>query len=227
MKRRCRKSYQAMFSGLRLPFVARRETLEWSTGCSTNQCNIRENAQTNVSYRLEHIFLLLPSQTQENTNTLLLLLLLWLYQVHCDFLPRMWKIIYRWCGKWKGWTEKCVARFVRWEICHWTLLWKRISLWYYCSVLDKNHGISCVSMGWEEEMSSIQSTKFERWSNVKSKALHHFLDIVRCGTSYSVAFPRDMVMVYKSLIYRYLPFERPGSLFVDHSSHEVQTQLDM
>ena len=103
--------------------------------------------------------------------------------MHCDFLPRMWKIIYRWCGKWKGWTEKCVARFVRWEICHWTLLWKRISLWYYCSVLDKNHGISCVSMGWEEEMSSIQSTKFERWSNVKSKALHHFLDIVRCGTS--------------------------------------------
>ena len=62
--------------------------------------------------------------------------------MHGDVLPRMWKIIYRWCGKWKGWTEKCVARFVRWEICHWTLLWKRISLWYYCSVLDKNHGIS-------------------------------------------------------------------------------------
>ena len=55
---------------------------------------------------------------------------------------RMWKMIYRWYGKWKGWTEKCVARFVRWEICHWTLLWKRISLWYYCSILDKNHVIS-------------------------------------------------------------------------------------
>ena len=62
--------------------------------------------------------------------------------MHGDVLPRMWKIIYRWCGKWKGSTEKCVARFVRWEICHWTLLWKRISLWYYCSILDKNHGIS-------------------------------------------------------------------------------------
>ena len=34
-------------------------------------------------------------------------------------------------------TEKCVAQFVRWEVCHWTLLWKRISLWYYCSVFRK------------------------------------------------------------------------------------------
>ena len=124
MKRGCTKSYQAMFSGLRLPFVAKRETLKRNTGFSTNQCNIRENAQTNVRYRWEHIFLLLPSQSQGNTNTallllLLLLLLLWLYQVHGDVLPRMWKIIYCWCGKWKGSTEKCVARLVRWEICHW------------------------------------------------------------------------------------------------------------
>ena len=62
---------------------------------------------------------------------------------------------------------------------------------------------------------------------MKSKALHHFLDIVRYGTSYSVAVPRDMVMVYKSLIYRHLSFERPGSFCVDHSSREVQTQLGM
>ena len=34
-------------------------------------------------------------------------------------------------------TEKCVAQFVRWEVCHWSLLWKRISLWYYCLVFRK------------------------------------------------------------------------------------------
>ena len=34
-------------------------------------------------------------------------------------------------------TEKFVAQFVRWEICHWTLLWKRIPLWYNCSVFRK------------------------------------------------------------------------------------------
>ena len=34
-------------------------------------------------------------------------------------------------------TEKCVAQLVRWEICHWTVLWKRISLWYNCSVFRK------------------------------------------------------------------------------------------
>ena len=34
-------------------------------------------------------------------------------------------------------TEKCVAQFVRWEVCHRTLLWKRISLWYYCLVFRK------------------------------------------------------------------------------------------
>ena len=38
--------------------------------------------------------------------------------------------------------------FVRWEICHWTLLWKRISLWNYCSVLrkrsDEGPSISCL-----------------------------------------------------------------------------------
>ena len=60
---------------------------------------------------------------------------------------------------------------------------------------------------------------------MKSKALHHFLDIVRYGTSYSVAVPRDMVMVYKSLIYRQLSLERPGSFCVDHSPREVQIQL--
>ena len=38
-------------------------------------------------------------------------------------------------------------------------------------------------------------------------------------TSYSIAVPRVMVMVYKSLIYRHLPFERPGSCCVDHTSH--------
>ena len=93
MKRGCRKSYQAMFSGLRLPFVAKRETLKRSTGFSTNQCNIRENTQRNVRYQREHIFLLLPSQTQGNTNTasLLLLLLLLLMNVENN-LPLMWKM---------------------------------------------------------------------------------------------------------------------------------------
>ena len=46
-------------------------------------------------------------------------------------------------------------------------------------------------------------------------------------TSYSIAVPRDMVTVYKSLIHRHLPFERQGSCCVDHTSHQVQTQLGM
>ena len=88
--------------------------------------------------------------------------------------------------------------------------------WYFYEIEDSKE---------REEMGSIQSTKFERWLNMKSKTLHHFLDIVRYGTSYSVDVPRDMVMVYKSLIYRHLSFERPGSFCVDHSPREVQTQL--
>ena len=46
-------------------------------------------------------------------------------------------------------------------------------------------------------------------------------------TGYSIAVPRDMVTVYKSLIHRHLPFERQGSCCVDHTSHQVQTQLGM
>ena len=38
-------------------------------------------------------------------------------------------------------------------------------------------------------------------------------------TGYSIAVPRDMVTVYKSLIHRHLPFERQGSCCVDHTSH--------
>ena len=45
-------------------------------------------------------------------------------------------------------TEKWVARFVRWEIWQWTLVWKRISLWYYYSVFrkrnDEGPSISCL-----------------------------------------------------------------------------------
>ena len=56
-------------------------------------------------------------------------------------LPSMWNFK-------ETQTEKCVAQFVRWEICHWTLLWKRISLWNYCSVLgkrsDEGPSISCL-----------------------------------------------------------------------------------
>ena len=151
--------------------------------------------------------------------------------MHGDVPPRMWKIIYRWCGKLKGWTEKCVARFVRWEICHWTLLWKRISLWYYCSILDKNHVISMNSRTLKRGLREYGlrrrnefHSEHEVWEMIK-----HQIEgpSSRCGTSYSVAVPRDMVMVYKSLIYRHLSFERPGSFCVDHSSREVQTQLGM
>ena len=67
-----------------------------------------------------------------------------LFQVYCDVLLQIWKRI---CEKWailpSMWnieetqTEKCVIQFVRGEICHWTLLWKRISLWCCCSVFIK------------------------------------------------------------------------------------------
>ena len=43
-------------------------------------------------------------------------------------LPSMWNF------KETRKEKKCVAQFVRWEIWHWIILWKRISLWYYCSV---------------------------------------------------------------------------------------------
>ena len=67
-----------------------------------------------------------------------------LFQVYCDVLLQIWKRI---CEQWailpSMWnieetqTEKCVIQFVRGEICHWTLLWKRISLWCCCSVFIK------------------------------------------------------------------------------------------
>ena len=67
-----------------------------------------------------------------------------LYQVYCDVLPQMWgRICEQWAILPSMWnlketrTEKCVTQCVRWGICHWTLLWKRISLWYYCSVFRK------------------------------------------------------------------------------------------
>ena len=127
-ERRCRKSYQTMFSGLRLPFVVRREILEWSAGCSTNHCNVRENAQTIVRYRWEQIFLLITKSNAAQYSTSRTRLhkidleslrkRAKLYQMHCNVLPHTWKLIYRRCRKWKGWTEKCVTRFVRWDICH-------------------------------------------------------------------------------------------------------------
>ena len=129
--------------------------------------------------------------------------------MHGDVLPRMWKIIYRWCGKWKGSAEKCVARFVRWDICHWTLLWMRISLWYYCSILDKNHGISMNSRTLKR---GLREYGLRRRNEFHSE--HEVWEMIKHEIEgpYSVAVPRDMVMVYKSLIYRHLSFERPGKL---------------
>ena len=52
----------------------------------------------------------------------------------------MWAMSYSlcWCGTLKEtWAEKCISQFIRWKTCHWTLLWKRISSWYYCSVFRK------------------------------------------------------------------------------------------
>ena len=69
-------------------------------------------------------------------------------------------------------TEKCVAQFVRWEICLWTLLWERISLRYYCSVFRKrsDEGPSILRL-------NNSGTSFSEWTsflllNPYSRNLH-------------------------------------------------------
>ena len=74
--------------------------------------------------------------------------------------------------------KKYVAQFVRWEIYHWTLLWKKISLWYYCPVYRSNDKGPSISRLIISRTSGSKWTSFLLFNLSSRNLLFRFLKFI-------------------------------------------------